>query len=226
MILHKGLLQLVARRPALARGRYLLHLSVSTTLGPDKNFKVLVSSVEEALKYGADGVSIHVNLGTDREPDMLKDCGAVARLCMEWGMPFLAMVYPQKPGNQSVQIAHAARLGQELGADIVKVPYPGSLEDAEMVLRGVQIPLVFAGGGKSDHPEEIFYMVRDALSVGAAGLAIGRNVFQHDHPKLFTYLLSRLVHGNWDVEQCVNKLLDLNGNDVSKEAEIFLSSTY
>ena len=63
----------------------ILHLSASTSLAPDPNHKVLVSSVERAIKYGADAVSIHVNLGADYESEMLRDFGEVAMKCEEWG---------------------------------------------------------------------------------------------------------------------------------------------
>ena len=72
----------------------IVHLSASTSLSPDPNAKVLVTTVQEALKLGADAVSIHVNIGADTEPGMLKDFGEVARECKEWGMPLLVMIYP------------------------------------------------------------------------------------------------------------------------------------
>jgi fructose-bisphosphate aldolase/2-amino-3,7-dideoxy-D-threo-hept-6-ulosonate synthase len=72
----------------------ILHLSASTAIGPDPNEKVLVNSVTNALKMGADAVSMHVNIGADSEAKMLTDLGKVAIECMEWGVPLLAMMYP------------------------------------------------------------------------------------------------------------------------------------
>jgi len=60
---------------------------------PDPNHKVLVNTVQQALKMGADGVSVHINIGADDEAKMLGDLGAVAVECMEWGVPLLAMMY-------------------------------------------------------------------------------------------------------------------------------------
>ncbi|MDD1669193.1 MAG: fructose-bisphosphate aldolase, partial [Methanomicrobiales archaeon] len=80
------------------RGRdvgLILHLSGSTSLGPDPNEKVLVNTVPNAMKMGADGVSIHVNVGAESEARMLSDLGKIAIECMEWGMPLLAMMYPR-----------------------------------------------------------------------------------------------------------------------------------
>ena len=92
----------------------ILHLSASTRLGPDPNHKVLVSTVERALKYGADAVSIHVNLGAEYESDMLRDMGQVAMTCEEWGMPLVAMMYTRGEritDEHDVEVVkHAARV--------------------------------------------------------------------------------------------------------------------
>ncbi|HHC24768.1 MAG TPA: fructose-bisphosphate aldolase, partial [Desulfobacterales bacterium] len=80
------------------RGRdvgLILHLSASTMLSPKPNKKVLVNTVENALKMGADGVSIHINIGDDHEAEMLQDFGKIAVECSYWGMPLLAMMYPR-----------------------------------------------------------------------------------------------------------------------------------
>ncbi|MEM2933324.1 MAG: class I fructose-bisphosphate aldolase family protein, partial [Methanocellales archaeon] len=105
----------------------IIHLTASTTLGPDPLHKVLVTSVEEAIKVGADGVSVHVNIGANDEAEMLAMLGQVSRACNEWGMPLLAMMYPRgakvKSEHSVEYVKHAARVGAELGADIVKTNY-------------------------------------------------------------------------------------------------------
>ena len=110
----------------------ILHLSASTSLSPDPNHKVLVNTVQRALKMGADGVSVHINVGADDEAKMLEDLGKVAIECLDWGMPLLAMMYPRGANIEDEQdvevVKHAARVGAELGADIVKCPYTGSPE--------------------------------------------------------------------------------------------------
>ena len=121
----------------------ILHLSASTRLGRASTHKVLVASVEEAVALGADAVSIHVNLGANAEPAMLRDFGVVAANCNRWGMPLLAMMYTCSDGQgtpYTTGIAHAARLAAELGADFVKVNYPGSVEAMVDVTTGCFIP--------------------------------------------------------------------------------------
>jgi DhnA family fructose-bisphosphate aldolase class Ia len=146
---------------------------------------VLVCSVERAVRVGADAVSIHVNIGAENEGEMLEAFGEVAESADYWGMPLLAMVYPRGPkvddekGVENVKIA--ARLGAELGADIVKVPYTGSPKTFKEVVEGCPIPVVIAGGSKLSD-EETLKMVEGAMKAGASGLSMGRNAFQHENP--------------------------------------------
>ncbi|MCX8130920.1 MAG: 2-amino-3,7-dideoxy-D-threo-hept-6-ulosonate synthase [Clostridia bacterium] len=207
VILHKGLLKVVTQYPELAKVRYIMHLSASTVLAPDSNAKVLVSTVEEALKLGADGVSIHVNLGTQNETEMIKDFGKIAGACHEWGMPLLAMVYTFNKANKDVtKIAHAARLAEELGADLVKVDYPGTIEDTRKIINGVRIPVLVAGGARMDSSRKFMTMIDNALTAGAAGVAVGRNVFQSERPEIITRLISRLIHGELELSECLVQL--------------------
>ena len=160
----------------------ILHLSASTSLGPDPNEKVLVNSVTNALKMGADAVSMHVNIGAESEARMLSDLGQVAVECMEWGMPLLAMMYPRgkniKKENDLEQVKLAARVAAELGADIVKTVYTGDPESFREVTRGCPVPVVVAGGSKTDDRTTL-ELIEGAMAGGAAGISIGRNAFQH-----------------------------------------------
>ena len=191
----------------------ILHLSASTQLAPDPNHKVLVSGVERALKYGADAVSIHVNLGAEDESQMLSDFGQVAMACEEWGMPLLAMVYTRgaKVKNQyDLEVTKlAARVGAELGADMVKVVYTGSPESFREVVEGAGgnlpggIKVVIAGGEKMETDEEVLTMVAGAMEAGGAGVSIGRNSFQHAQPELMTAALVAIVHQGKGVDEAL-----------------------
>ena len=183
----------------------IIHLSASTRLGPDPNHKVLVTRVTDAIKIGADAVSVHINVGADDEAEMLTDLGRVARTCDQWGMPLLAMMYPRGPKVQSEHeveyVKHAARVGAELGVDMIKTNYTGSPATFKEVVQGCQIPVVIAGGPKMGTEHELFEMIYDAIQVGAAGVSIGRNVFQAENPILLVRKISKLVHEAYTVEE-------------------------
>jgi predicted phospho-2-dehydro-3-deoxyheptonate aldolase len=180
VILHKGRARFVA--PSVwRRVGLIVHLNGSTMHAQDTDEKVLVGDVEDALRIGADGVSVHVNLGSRSEARQLADLGAVAGACMRWSLPLLAMVYPRGPrvteATDPELVAHAANLAADLGADVVKVPYTEDIDTMADVVARCPIPIVAAGGARMDDDEELFALVRDVMSAGASGVAIGRNVF-------------------------------------------------
>jgi predicted phospho-2-dehydro-3-deoxyheptonate aldolase len=185
----------------------IIHLSASTALGPDPNNKVLVATVEEALKLGADGVSIHVNIGANDEANMLSTLCDVSRSCQDWGMPLLAMMYPRgrliKDEYSLEHIAHAARVGAELGADIVKTSYTGDPDSFSRVVEGCPIPVIIAGGPRVKSELDLLKMVEDATAAGAMGVAIGRNIFQHDHPQLITQRICAIVHKGMSAKEAL-----------------------
>jgi class I fructose-bisphosphate aldolase len=188
----------------------IIHLSASTSLSPYPNVKTLVCTVEEAIKLGADAVSIHVNLGDDQEKEMLNDFGRVSNEARIWGIPLLAMIYPRgekiKDEFDVNVIKHAARVGHEMGADIVKVSYTGSVETFKEVVSGCLVPVVIAGGPKMDSDREILEMVKGSIDAGGAGVSIGRNVFQHKDPTRMVRAISAIVHGESNVEDALKIL--------------------
>lgn len=206
---HKGLVEEGLRNRGPDIG-LIIHLSASTSLSPNPNAKTIVCSVEEALRMGADAVSIHVNLGNGDEKRMLEDFGRVSYDARNWGMPLLAMMYTrgEKIRNEfdPEAIKHAARVGAELGADIVKVPYTGSVESFRKVVEGCFQPVVIAGGPKMDSDRELLEMVKGADEAGAAGLSIGRNVFQHQRPKALLRAFVSIVHEGASVEEAIKIL--------------------
>lgn len=187
----------------------VLHLSASTMLSTRPNRKVIVNTVENALRMGADGVSVHVNIGDEDEAEMLRDLGRIAVECNYWGMPLIAMMYPRGPqidDERDVEVVKvAARVGAELGADFVKTNYTGDPESFAEVVAGCPAPVLIAGGSKLS-TAEMFKTIEDAMKAGAKGLSIGRNVFQHKNPTLFVKAASAIVHDNLSAEAALEML--------------------
>ncbi|OQY11971.1 MAG: fructose-bisphosphate aldolase [Desulfobacteraceae bacterium 4572_19] len=202
---HKGLVNKALREKGPDIG-LIIHLSASTSLSPHPNAKTLVCSVKEAIKLGADAVSIHLNLGDDDEKEMLKDFGKVSRDAETWGLPLLAMIYPRGEEINSFglnEIKHAARVGCEMGADIVKVSYTGSPESFSEVVGGCPVPVVIAGGEKMDSDKEILEMVKGSIDAGGSGVSIGRNVFQHHDPERLVRAMASIIHNGAGVEDAL-----------------------
>ncbi len=210
ILMHKGMVRAGHRGTGRDVG-LIIHLSAGTSISPDPNAKELVCTVEEALKLGADAVSVHINLGAETDSDMLRQLAQVSDQCREWQMPLVAMMYTRGPkidDEYAVKyVKHAARVGAELGADIVKVNYTGSAESFSEVVQGCPVMVVIAGGPKMDSDQDIFRMAMGALQAGAAGVSIGRNAFQHTNPTRIVEALSKMVHEGATIEQAV-ALLD------------------
>jgi len=209
VLMHKGLVRCGHRE----RGRdigLIIHLSASTKHSPSTNTKTLVGSVEDGIKLGADAVSVHVNLGDDQEQQMLSDLGRVASSATEWGIPVLAMVYARGPQVKDAYdpevVAHCARVGEELGADLVKVNYTGDMDTFGKVVEGCCIPVVIAGGPKMDSRRELVQMVHDSVQAGGAGLSVGRNIFQDKDPAGLLGALHKVVHEDSTVDNALGLL--------------------
>ncbi len=175
----------------------ILHLSAASMLSPRPNRKVIVNTVENALRVGADGVSVHINVGDENEAEMLSDFGEIVVECIYWGMPLIAMMYPRGPkidDEKDVEMVKiAARMGAEMGADFVKTNYTGDPESFAEVVQGCPAPVLIAGGSKLND-QEMFESIEGAMSAGASGLSIGRNAFQHKTPSLFVKAACAIVH--------------------------------
>ncbi len=198
LVLHKGLFSHLEHVPRHLPGIFM-HLSASTQLGPSLHHKVLIGTVEEAVRRGADGVSVHVNLGDPKEPRMLEDLGRIGAACAEWQMPLLVMIYAHpeqsKGAAKDPAIAHGARVAAELGADCVKIPLPADVKVLEEIAGSLHVPVVAAGGGRTRDTLAFLERIDQSLEAGASGVAIGRNVFQHEQPRAVLRAITDMVHG-------------------------------
>lgn len=198
IVLHKGALRHVD--PAwFSSTSLIVHLSASTVHAPDPDAKYLVADVEESLRLGADAVSVHVNLGSDGEQRQISDLASVADACDRWNVPLLAMMYPRGPKisdpRDPALVRHAVTVAADLGADLVKTPYVGSVEEMKEIVACAPVPVVTVGGPRNEDEGQVLAHVAEALNSGVAGVAMGRNVFEAPDPGAMAGKLADLVHG-------------------------------
>lgn len=206
IIMHKGMArQCYVNSPATIG--LITHLSASTNLSTDPDHKVLVCTPLEALKLGADAVSMHVNIGSEKESQMMLDLAHVSRECEEYGIPLLAMMYPRGKNIHNQYdpelIAHVCRVGAELGADVIKTNYTGDADSFKQVVRGCPVPILVAGGLKTTSDVELLEKIKGAMEAGAMGVAIGRNVFMHEQPARMVKRICAVVHDNMSTEDAM-----------------------
>ncbi len=200
IVVHKGIAAQLDKDTIGSLG-LVIHFSASTSLWREPHRKALVGSVYDAIRLGADAVSLHINLGGEHENEMLEQLGEISSQCSELGMPLLAMIYPRGENVKNQfdvdAVKHCARIGAELGVDLVKTNYTGDSESFKEVVSGCPVPVVIAGGPKMDSEKALLDMVKDAMTAGANGISIGRNVFQHNDITGITKKLANIVFSQY-----------------------------
>ena len=189
---------------------YLAHLNASTAVGPDSNDKRPTGTVKGAIRAGADAVSMHINVGSAYEREQMEFLAELTEKAADYGVPTLAMSYArgehlegEDPEHDAEYLGHAVRLAEEVGADVVKTAYSGDPESFEHVCESTALPVVIAGGEPGGDLATL-ESVRGALDAGAAGVSIGRSIFQHDRPAAITEAVSAVVHDDADPEDALH----------------------
>lgn len=177
----------------------VIHLSAGTELALDRTSKVLVGSVEECLRLGADAVSVHVNIGSPTESTQLTDLGVVSAACEALGIPLLAMMYARGPeiGSRTELVdtlSHLAAIATDLGADIVKLDYAGSPDAMNAVVDSCPLPILVAGGPAGENDDASIALGAEVAGTSVAGLSFGRSIFGARDPQRVAGELSRRLH--------------------------------
>ena len=197
--MHKGIAEKCFTQYA---GKVPLVVKCSTFSPYQPDLDTAVADVEEAVRLGADAVSIGCMVCGDTQPIQLAAMGKMAKDAANFGMPLIAHIYPR--GNHITKddfykeeyIAYAARLGAELGVDIVKTSYTGDIESFSKVVQACPARLVVAGGDPGQDIASFFQMTHDVLDAGAIGVTYGRFVFQYRDPASLIKAIASIIHGN------------------------------
>ena len=189
---------------------YVVHLNASTSVGPESNDKRPTGTVKGAIRAGADAVSMHINVGSDYEPGQMTFLAELCEEAGDYGVPVLAMAYARganldgdDPEHDAEYLGHAVRLAEECGADVVKTAYSGDAASFEHVCESTRLPVIIAGGSPSGDLQTL-KDVRGAVDAGAAGVSMGRTIFQHDEPEAMTAAVSAVVHEDADAEDALS----------------------
>lgn len=152
----------------------------------------------DAIRAGAHGV---MHMLYPQHPDEARQFRESARLiseCHHVNLPVITEALPFGLGRTADytpdNISFAVRAAAELGADVVKTAWPGSKDAFQRIVDASFVPVIVLGGSASDE-DSILSMVADSIAAGGAGIAIGRNVWQHPNPPLMLKRLHAIVHG-------------------------------
>lgn len=151
-------------------------------------------------------MAVTVKFGHEREGESTRQASGVADSCERLGLPLVVEALAKGKGmasNDPAGLAVAARAAQELGADLVKTHYTGDPDSFRTVVEGCPAPIVILGGDKSDTLEKVFSDVYHSLQAGGKGIAMGRNIWQHDRTQAIVEAMVGLIHEDWTVRAAV-----------------------
>jgi len=183
VILHKGMAERLGGVPGCGM---MLHLNGSMSIDANPDVKVMLTSVDAAVRLGADAVSVQVNFNRECASHNLRMLGAVVDDAHALGLPVLAMVYDKldNAGPNPLALRHFMRAAVELGVDALKILPPANLDLMPELIYGVQehTPVLFAGGPLTGD-DALLQLANAVVAAGAGGLCVGRNLFQRAEPR-------------------------------------------
>ncbi len=162
-----------------------------------------LADVEEAVRLGADAISVGCIVGGPDQAQQLTHLARIAKDAGSAGMPLVAHIYPKgamvKDPYDAKNVAYAVRCGAEIGVDIIKTLWTGSGESFREVVAACPSMVALAGGEMGETLEDYLRMTREALDVGLGGVTYGRFVWSHAHPAAVIRALRALIHDNASV---------------------------
>jgi DhnA family fructose-bisphosphate aldolase class Ia len=199
IIVHIGVAKKIKRM--VGKLPIIVKLTARTSLTADENqIQQIVTSVKEARDIGAKAIACTIYFGSDREAEMFKIFEEIKQDANKYKMPIFGFAYPRgkklKSKYDPDAIRYAARVGAEIGFDVVKTYYTGDKESFSKVVKDCFVPVLVAGGPKISEEKDVLKIVEDVMSVGAAGVAIGRNIWMRKDEEAISLLkeIRRIVH--------------------------------
>lgn len=177
----------------------VLRVSLTAGLSARGTQETPIAALETALRLDADAVAVSVFFGREGDLDIYRWLAGLIQTCAPYEMPVVAeMMPPDDKAFDAVAIAHAARIGMEIGADVIKTNYCGDMAAFAGIVQATPVPIIIAGGPRSTPAISTLQMVEEAIAAGAAGVAIGRRVWQADDPQAATREIHQALFGGGD----------------------------
>lgn len=186
VIFQKGIAEKYQKEIKKSKVSLIVKLNGKTSLFKGEPMSEQLCTVKEALDLGAKAVGYTIYIGSEYESQMLKEFENIEREAHAKNIPVIAWIYPRGKGiegkSEKELMVYAARTGLEIGADIVKIKYNGNVEDLKWAVKSAGKCKIVLSGGEKTSDDSVLKEAKDAIAAGAAGLAIGRNVWQNDNP--------------------------------------------
>lgn len=198
--------------PANTKTPIFLRVSGGPSVLGELSNEDITTSMKEALRLNASGVGMSIFVGEKNEDRTIANLGRLVNEAEEFGIPVLAITAVGKDMARDARyLGLACRIAAEIGAHMVKTYYCS--EDFEKVVEGCPVPIVIAGGKKIPEKEAL-EMSYNAMSKGAAGVDMGRNIFQSESPVAMIQSVRAVVHEGYTPDEAFDMFNKLKGNQV------------
>lgn len=183
-------------------------------VGKDLANECLTTSIEDAIRLNVSAIGLSVFIGSDYEHQTLKNLGKLVDEGERYGIPVMAVtaVGREMEKRDARYLGLCCRIAAELGAKVVKTYW---CENFDKVTGGCPVPVVMAGGPKTNSDLEVFEFVYDGMQKGSIGVNLGRNIWQNEHPVAMIKALHAIIHGNATAKQA-NELFVAEKNKKQK----------
>ncbi len=186
-------------------------------------YQIQLHEVTELVRLKADAIKLLLIFGKQEPSSLANNMRYIARVADEahlYGMP--VVVEPLLQGAKieksrqldPLLIQHACRIAFELGADVLKAPYPGDKKAFAKIVEDSPIPILILGGPKMETMSQVLQTVKDAMDVGARGVVFGRNIWAHERPDRVIAAIKAIVHKGVSVKEAMH-LYEGGGNESS-----------
>jgi class I fructose-bisphosphate aldolase/fructose-bisphosphate aldolase/2-amino-3,7-dideoxy-D-threo-hept-6-ulosonate synthase len=167
-------------------------------------------AVLDAIRLGADAGKVICTPWSKDNPRSIAENRRLATVCREWGLPLMVETIPVSfqatEEHTPEKVGRAAKIGEELGADVLKIHFTGDVASFRQAIKPLVVPVVVLGGPMRPDPRSTLADVADAMASGGAGVAIGRNIWGYERPERMVAALAAIVHGGASVEQAAREL--------------------
>ncbi|MDE1726873.1 MAG: 3-hydroxy-5-phosphonooxypentane-2,4-dione thiolase [Thaumarchaeota archaeon] len=172
----------------------------SSIIGKDLSNEKITTSIKEAIRLNVSALAMSIFVGASHEHESLVSLGNLVNEGEEYGIPVLAVtaVGKELEKRDARYLGLACRIAAEFGAHLVKTYY---CENFEKVVNACPVPVIIAGGPKLATELDALKLTYDAIHSGAAGVDMGRNIWQSDHPVAMLKAVKAIVHQNLTVKE-------------------------
>ncbi|MFA4828962.1 MAG: 3-hydroxy-5-phosphonooxypentane-2,4-dione thiolase [Thermodesulfovibrionales bacterium] len=189
----------------------------NSILDEDLSNEGLTVSMEDAVRLNVAAVAISIYVGSPNQKETLLNLTKLVDEGHRYGIPVLAVTAVGKSmGRDARYLALCCRIAAELGAHFVKTYY---CDGFEKVVKTCPVPIVMAGGKKLPEMEAL-ELTYSAISRGAAGVDMGRNIFQSDSPVAMIQAVKAIVHDNVTPKKAYEIYKGLKARLKSKKSKV------